>query len=74
MLTECRFVVSYAFRRDNSPGDADDDEDDDDTRSKCIDRLLEKLTGPQLFEKFAIFQGTRRFITAFTRARHLSLS
>ena len=57
-----------ALRDDNSPGDAADDDDDNDTRSKCVDRLLEKLTGPQLFEKFAIFQGTRKFITAFTRA------
>ena len=36
--------------------------------------LLEKLTGFQLVEKFSEFFGTRRFITAFTRARHLSLS
>jgi hypothetical protein len=36
--------------------------------------LLEKLTGFQLVKKFPIFYGTRRFITAFTGARHLSLS
>ena len=36
--------------------------------------LPEKLTRPQLLKKFAAFYGTRRFITAFTRARHLSLS
>jgi len=36
--------------------------------------LLEKLTGPQLVKKFPAFYGTRRFITVFTRARHLSLS
>jgi len=35
--------------------------------------LLEKLTGLQLV-RFPTFYGTRRFITAFTRARHLSLS
>jgi hypothetical protein len=35
--------------------------------------LLEKLTGLQLV-KFPAFYGTRRFITAFTSARHLSLS
>ena len=35
--------------------------------------LLEKLTGPQLDGKFAAFYGTRRFIAAFTIARHLSL-
>ena len=34
----------------------------------------EKLTGPQLVRKFPTFRGTRRFITAFTRACHLSLS
>jgi hypothetical protein len=36
--------------------------------------LLEKLTGLQLVKKFSAFYETRRFITAFTRARHLSLS
>jgi hypothetical protein len=36
--------------------------------------LLEKLTGPQLVKKFPAFYGTRRFITAFTRARLLFLS
>jgi hypothetical protein len=36
--------------------------------------LLEKLTGLQLVKKFTAFYGTRRFITAFTSARHLSLS
>ena len=36
--------------------------------------LLEKLTGLQLVKKFLAFYGTRRFITAFTSARHLSLS
>jgi len=36
--------------------------------------LLEKLTDSQLVKKFPSFYETRRFITAFTRARHLSLS
>jgi len=36
--------------------------------------LLEKLTGFHLVKKFPAFYGTRRFITAFTSARHLSLS
>ena len=36
--------------------------------------LLEKLTDSQLVKKFPQFCGTRRFINAFTRARHLSLS
>ena len=36
--------------------------------------LLEKLTGYQLVKKFPALYGTRRFITAFTRARNLSLS
>ena len=36
--------------------------------------LLEKLTGFQLVKKFPAFYGTRRFITALTSARHLSLS
>ena len=36
--------------------------------------LLEKLTGLQLVKTFPAFHGTRRFITAFTSFRHLSLS
>jgi len=36
--------------------------------------LLEKLTASQLVKKSPAFYGTRRFITAFTSARHLSLS
>ena len=36
--------------------------------------LLEKLTGFQPVKKFPAFYGTRRFITAFTSTRHLSLS
>ena len=35
---------------------------------------LEKLTGLQLVKKFSAFYGARRFITAFTSARNLSLS
>jgi len=36
--------------------------------------FLEKLTGFQLVKEFPAFYGTRRFITVFTSARHLSLS
>jgi len=36
--------------------------------------LLEKLTGLQLVKKFPAFDGIRRFITALTSVRHLSLS
>ena len=36
--------------------------------------LLEKLTGLQLIKKIPAFHGTRRFITALTSVRHLSLS
>ena len=36
--------------------------------------LFEKLTGLQLVKKFPAFHGTRRFITALTSVRHLSLS
>ena len=36
--------------------------------------LLKKLTGLQLVNKFPAFHGTRRFITALTSVRHLSLS
>jgi hypothetical protein len=35
--------------------------------------VLEKLADRQLVNKFPAFYGTRRFITAFTRTRHLSL-
>jgi hypothetical protein len=35
---------------------------------------FEKLTGSQLVKKFPAFYGTRRFITAFTSDRHLSIS
>ena len=35
--------------------------------------IIEKLTGSQVVKKFPAFYGTRRFITAFTRATHLSL-
>jgi len=36
--------------------------------------LFEKPTGFQQVKKFPAFYGTRTFITAFTSARHLSLS
>ena len=36
--------------------------------------VLEKLTGFQLVKKFPAFHGTRRFITALTSVRHLSLT
>ena len=35
---------------------------------------LEKLTGLQLVKKFPAFHRTRRFITALTSVRHLSIS
>jgi hypothetical protein len=37
-------------------------------------RVLEKLTGFQLFKKFLAFYGTPKFITAVTNARNLPLS
>jgi hypothetical protein len=36
--------------------------------------LFAKITDFELVKKFPAFYGTRRFITAFTSARHLSLS
>jgi len=36
--------------------------------------LLAHLTGLQLVKKFPAFHGTRRFITALTSVRHMSLS
>jgi hypothetical protein len=35
----------------------------------CNRVLLEKLTGSQLVKQFLAFYGTRKFTTAFTRAR-----
>ena len=40
----------------------------------CSTVLLEKPTVHQLAKKLSAFYGTRKFITAFTNARHLSLS
>jgi len=40
----------------------------------CSSVLLEKLTGFKLVKNFSAFYGTRKFITAFTNARQLSLS
>jgi len=40
----------------------------------CRRVVLEKLTGLQLIKKFPPFYGTRKFISAFTSACHLSLS
>ena len=40
----------------------------------CSRVLLEKLTGSQLIKKCPAFYWTRRFITAFSSARHLFLS
>ena len=39
----------------------------------CSRVLLEKITDFQLVKKFPVFYGTRKFITAFTSDRHLSL-
>jgi hypothetical protein len=38
-----------------------------------MERIPDKLAGLQLVKKYPTFYGTRRFITAFTSARHLSL-
>jgi hypothetical protein len=42
--------------------------------TSCSRVLLEKLTGSKVVKKFHAFYGTRRFITAFAKALHLSLS
>jgi len=42
--------------------------------TQCSRVLLEKLTGSQLVKKFSEFYENRRFITAFTSSRHMSLS
>jgi len=40
----------------------------------CSRVFLEKLAGFQLVKKYPAVYVTQRFITAFTSARHLSLS
>ena len=40
----------------------------------CTRVFLEKLIDSKLVKKFPSFYGTQKFITAFTSARHLSLS
>ena len=45
-----------------------------DTRTIWSRFLFKKLTGSELVKKFPVFYGTWRFITAFTSARHLSLT
>ena len=42
--------------------------------TQYITVIFEKLTGLQLVKKFSALYGIRRFIAAFTSARHLSLS
>ena len=43
--------------------------------NNCMKRaLVEKLTGPKLVKNFPALYGIWKFITAITRARHLSLS
>jgi len=36
--------------------------------------LSEKLTGPKLIKKFPVFDGNRRLMTLFAKARHLPVS
>ena len=45
-----------------------------DLLTPCCRVLLEKPTSSQLVKKFPAFHRTRRFITALTSVRHLSLS
>jgi hypothetical protein len=45
-----------------------------DLLTPCSTAPLEKLKGFQLVKKYPAIYGTLRFITAFTSARHLSLS
>ena len=40
----------------------------------CSRVILEKPIGFQLVKKFPAFYGTRKFIIAFTSARHLSIT
>ena len=67
-----RHIIVKTFREVNN--DDDDDDDNNNNNNTCNRVLLEKLNGSQLVKKFPAFYGTRRSITAFTTARHLSLS
>ena len=67
--TKCPYPKSY-----------DDDDDDDDNNNNNNNNTpwsrvnLVNLTGSHLVKKFPAFYGTRRVITAFTKAHQLSIS
>jgi hypothetical protein len=46
----------------------------DNKQYPCSIDVLEKLIVSQLVKKFPAFNGTRRFITVLTRARHFTVS
>ena len=75
LISWCRVLEKQKRRR------RDDYDDDDDIiiiitylLTPWCRVLLEKLTGLQLVKKFPAFHGTRRFITALTSVRQLSVS
>ena len=45
-----------------------------DKLTTCSKVIAEKLTVPQLIEKYPAYYGTKRFVTASTKIRRLSLS
>jgi hypothetical protein len=61
----CRYILEHHHHRENH-------DDEIDAYGWLLTPFLENLTGSQLV-KFPAFYGTRRYITAFTSARHLSL-
>jgi len=69
-------MTCLLFETEHNYGRANDDNDDNDDYllTPWSTVLLEKLTGSLIVKKFPTFYGTRRFITAFTSARQMSLS
>jgi hypothetical protein len=60
-VTHVSYISRFASSHDSS------------TLTPCSRILLEKLTCSHLVKKFPHFYGTWRFLSAYTRARHLSL-
>jgi len=74
--TECSETSAYKIQ---TPGNYPEENIQHTEHSESLKSRILLLTysmeqSPQLVKKFPAFYGTRRFTTAFTSARHLSLS
>jgi len=70
-------LLPHSQKPTNCPYPKSDDDDDDDKNNNNTPWsrfVLVKLTGSKIGKKFPAFYGTRRFVTAFTKAHQLSLS